>query len=302
MSSYLFCGQVIQLSSQIITCNMYNQPGADQSFEPVFTPLPRKFINSSIGWVAGAIRQVEIWSAGEGLILRIMGFRDFYISPGGQSVLPVDGTPDLTDLEQEVVLGPGLVLALALGDKWCLHASAVSFNKLCMAFLGESGYGKSTLAAYLDQVGKPGWQRVADDILPVTLGERGLTGWPHFPQLKLPTVEQPGLSMPDKISLDRIILLSPINSTKIVAIERLSTNAAVKTLLGQIAGARLFTQALTAANLAFCAQAARQVSVYRLSYPHRRDILPAVRELLERCLSDNLPIGKKQTINLNDDK
>lgn len=302
MTHYCFAGQEVLLSTVLPNLNLYQLTDAALSTAPVTMTKSERLIGKSTGWVARKDRSVEVWSAGAGLVLKVADFRDLFIAAGGKAILPVNGSPELKPPEEEVVLGPALVLALALGGKWSLHASAASFQNQGVVFLGESGYGKSTLAAYLDETGKPGWQRFADDILPVTLGEGGLTGWPHFPQLKLPTDEQPGFFIPDKISLDRIFQIAPINSLKSVIIERLSTNAAVKVLLGQIAGARLFTPALIAENLAFCAHAAQQVSVYRLSYPHRRDILPIVRELLEQSLKVDFPIENKLSINLDEDK
>ncbi len=241
----------------------------------------------SSGWVAGAERIVEIWSAGDGLILRVSGFRDFYIAPRGNAIYPVVGDSDLAELEQEVVLGPALTLALALGGKWCLHASADSFHNIGMAYLGESGYGKSTLAAYLDEVGRPGWQRIADDILPVSLGEGGLTGWTHFPQLKLPVMMQPSLYLPESLQVERVYLLDPDNEATVPKLKPLSSDETTRILLGNTAGSRLFTPELLAAHLAFCAQAARHVTGYRLSYAHQRDILPVVRELLEASLKQD---------------
>ena len=79
----------------------------------------------------------------------------------------------------EALLGPPLVLALALRDTWCLHASAVEYGGRVIAFLGESGAGKSTLAAYL--AGQPGVRRVADDILPVAWQDHRLYYLAAFP-------------------------------------------------------------------------------------------------------------------------
>jgi len=246
-------------------------------------------ISRSTGWVAGADRPVEVWVAGHSLVLRVEGFRDFYISPNGRAILPADGPSELTMVEQEVVLGPGLVLALALGGKWCLHASAVLYNEQGSIFLGESGYGKSTLAAYLDIQRNRNWRRITDDILPVTLGEGSLLGWPHFPQLKLPTEKHPGLALPEKVQINRIYLLTPVSLEKSPTVCLLSTNEAARVLLGHIAGARLFTPELLAAHLDFCAQATRQIAVYRLSYPHRWDILPVLKELLEQPIESSIP-------------
>lgn len=290
MKLYIIAGQEISFSDQFHKFESNLFTGVEVNSTPVTASLPKKFISRSTGWVAGANRPVEIWSAGDGVVLRVSGFRDFYIDPRGMAILPVAGDIYLTELEQEVVLGPALTLALSLGGKWCLHASAASFQNHGMVFLGESGDGKSTLAAYLDEAGKPGWQRIADDILPVSLGEGGLTGWTHFPQLKLPAEKQPSLFLPETMFFDHICLLDPDNSAAIPKLKELSSDETVRIILGNTAGSRMFPPELLAAHLEFCAHSARHVTGYRLSYAHQRDILPVVKELLEQFLKvDNLP-------------
>ncbi len=54
------------------------------------------------------------------------------------------------------LLGPVLTLALALSGVWCLHGSAVRYKGKAIVFAGESGRGKSTLAAFLNVVAAPG--------------------------------------------------------------------------------------------------------------------------------------------------
>lgn len=281
---YDIAGQRISFSCQIPSLDEYEQTGAEIFSAPVIVSLPGEAISRSTGWVAGADRSVEVWTVKEGLLLRVSGFRDFYIAPGGKAILPVAGDSDLSELEREVVLGPALTLALSLVGKWGLHASAAFFHNHGMVFLGESGYGKSTLAAYLNGTGKQGWQRVADDILPVSLGKGGLTGWTHFPQLKLSAENQPFLNLPEKVLIDHIIQLAPEESAVIPRLDQVSANDVVTMLLRNTAGTRLFTPELLSSHMGFCADAARHVTAYRLSFAHQRDILPVVKELLEQSL------------------
>lgn len=284
MIQYCFSGQEITLSSVLSNRDLYKVSSATISPAPVKISKTGKRISRSTGWVARENCSVEVWSAGAGLVLKVANFRDFFIAPDGKAIMPVEVDSNLTELEQEVVLGPALVLALALGGKWCLHASAASFHNKGMVFLGESGYGKSTLAAYLDEAGQPSWKRIADDILPVSLSEGGLTGWTQFPQLKLPALMQPSLNLPETVLIDHVYLLDPGNSAATPTLKPLSRDETVRVILGNTAGSRMFTPELLTAHLAFCAQAARHVTGYRLSYAHQRDILPAVMELLEQSL------------------
>lgn len=79
----------------------------------------------------------------------------------------------------------GAVLGTLLHQRglFTLHASVVNFNGHAVAFLGEKGAGKSTMAAALY---KSGHAVIADDILAVDLNQSGqLMVLPGFPQFKL---------------------------------------------------------------------------------------------------------------------
>lgn len=85
-------------------------------------------------------------------------------------------------------------LASALQGKVVLHASAVRCPHGVVAFIGESGVGKSTLAAHLSALGFP---RLAEDLLPCrTLGD----------QVIIPVTEA-GLAQSAE-SLSRVFFLS----------------------------------------------------------------------------------------------
>jgi hypothetical protein len=244
-------------------------------------PPPLTLSCKTVGWVGGEQREVESWSAPPGTILKVAGGSDFYIAPGGQAIVRADETKEMTDLDREILVGPALVLALALRGTWCLHASAARMGEATVAFLGESGQGKSTLAASLADTNSPDWCLVADDILPVTMDSTGVYVWPHFPQLKLPLDAQPGPGLPERLPLNRICVLTQADKDDSPDLQLLPRAKAVQTLLSHTAGARLFDPALLAGHLAFCGEVVGQVPVYRLMYPHRRDALRTVKHLLE---------------------
>lgn len=234
---------------------------------------------NSIGWVAGKTLQVQVFSSPPGILLRVEGGSDFHLSPDGRKITRPgkEGQP-FEGLDLEILRGPALVLSYSMRENWCLHASAARRNEKTIAFLGESGYGKSTLAGYLH---RSGWQRVADDILPVTLDNDGVLAWPHFLQLKLPEEQQPALSLPESLPLDRLCLVSPAAADEVPRLEPLSATDAVTALLSHTAGTRMFWPELLARHLDFCARAGQVLPAYRLTYPHRREALSQVKELLE---------------------
>jgi hypothetical protein len=253
-----------------------------------------RMISNTVGWVGDSVRRVEIQSTASAFLLKVEGASDFYISFDGQIIIKLGQTKenlsrDVNEItsrlsliiNSQVLLGPALVLALAMRGTWSLHASAAMFQGETIALLGESGQGKSTLAAYLSSDGGPGWQRIADDILPATLEQSEITVWPHFPQLKMPADKQPGLSFPEHLPLDKICILTSADIDAIPALEQVSPAQAAQVLLAHTAGTRMFPPDLLVKHLDFCAEVAKRVPVYRLTYPHRREILPVVKSLLQ---------------------
>ena len=82
-----------------------------------------------------------------GYLLRFPNLADFEVTPNGFSVVarPVPGTSAGT--VEHLYLNQVLPLALSRQGQLVLHASAVELGTLGVAFIGESGRGKSTLAA-----------------------------------------------------------------------------------------------------------------------------------------------------------
>lgn len=251
---------------------------------PLTVPSSLTLSCQTIGWVGDAQRKVKIWTAPPGVLLKVEGGSDFYIDSGGSSIIRVDRMGHAADstpvgLDRDILLGPALVLALAMRGTWSLHASAVAFRDNLIVFLGESRQGKSTLAAYL--ANEKDWCLVADDILPVTLSSIGAVVWPHFPQLKLPVDKQPGSSLTEHIPINRICVLTQSDIDKMPEFHFLSPSQSVQVLLGHTAGSRLFDPALLAAHLVFCSELAERLPVCNLLYPHRKDTLPQIRRFLE---------------------
>lgn len=105
----------------------------------------------------------------------------FCVREGRKIIFQPTGDHSIESIRSSL-LGP--IMALLLHQRGCLilHASAVSINGKAAAFLGESGQGKSTLAAacYLR-----GHGLVADDVLAIAPDESSPRVLPGFPQLRL---------------------------------------------------------------------------------------------------------------------
>ena len=100
-----------------------------------------------------------IWTTfhrlGDDYYLRFPEIADFELSQDGRRVKgwPVPGVSDATI--QHLYLNQVLPLALGKQGKLVLHGSAVEINGKSIAFIGESGRGKSTLAASFATSGSP---------------------------------------------------------------------------------------------------------------------------------------------------
>ncbi len=164
---------------------------------------------------------------------------------------------------EELALGPPLLLLLAARSVWALHASAVRVAGHLFAFLGESGRGKSTLAALtLDR-----WERVADDLLPFELEQGRLLAHLDYPQLKL----DPPRRLAAPAPLEALIALAGPGSAPEPRLVRLRPAETARLVLGQTMASRRYGPDLLAAHLDACISVAGAVPAYRLELP--RDLL-----------------------------
>jgi hypothetical protein len=105
-----------------------------------------------------------------------------FLVRGGREIIvrPCPGVDER--LLQLYLAGTVMAALLYQRDLLVLHASAVALNDCAIAFLGASGWGKSSMAAALHA---RGCALIADDVTAVRLGTRSASVFPAFPQLKL---------------------------------------------------------------------------------------------------------------------
>jgi hypothetical protein len=80
------------------------------------------------------------------------------------------------------ILGPAMAVLLRQRGYLLLHASAVAVAGRAVLFMGDAGWGKSTVAAALHTRGHC---LVTDDVAALSVGESNHMLLPSFPQLKL---------------------------------------------------------------------------------------------------------------------
>jgi len=127
------------------------------------------------------------WSAraqtSEGYFLRFHEIADFEVDHGGRQIRCVWRHPETSDLMiRAILLDHILPPVMVLHGKYVLHAAAVRTNAGVCVFAGDSGAGKSTMAAYLAAAGN---DFLSDDCLLVDERDGAVLAQPSYPSIKL---------------------------------------------------------------------------------------------------------------------
>ena len=222
-------------------------------------------------------------------------------------------------VDQAANSNPGDVAAYLLGTAFgvlChqrgtypLHGSAIDIVDGCVAFVGNSGAGKSTMVAAL---ASRGHQVISDDLCVFEASEQGVRVWPGLNRLRLwedalaaldcdqPGIErefrglnkylvptQPIRNPQNPRRLQRVYQLAAAADGDPTTITRLQGAATVEVLMQNIYRVAIAERMGRKANLfVTCAAAAREVPVYRFSRPLGFQILPDVLKVLEEHLHE----------------
>jgi hypothetical protein len=117
-----------------------------------------------------------------GYLLRFPDLSDFLVSRDGREIkcFPAPGVTEETT--RHLYLNQVLPLALAKQGKLVFHASAVEIGDGAVAFMGEAGRGKSTLAACF---ATNGFRFLTDDGLVLEPCDDGYQVMPSHPSIRL---------------------------------------------------------------------------------------------------------------------
>ena len=109
-----------------------------------------ELVENSSGWLIGT----------DAFGFDVSGAARFVISSGHTiSVSPAANASAI--LIEQIILGTAFAVSMMQRRQFCLHAAVLSRNGLTIAFCGNSGEGKSTLAMAL---GQAGWKVLTDDL------------------------------------------------------------------------------------------------------------------------------------------
>ena len=247
-----------------------------------------------------------------GYLLRFPGLADFTVSFTGRDItaIPVPGVSEQT--VEHLYLNQVLPLALSRQCKLVFHASAVEINGTAVAFMGESGKGKSTLAA---SFATSGFRFLTDDGLMVEARDRGHLAMPSHPSIRLWLDSKTALIAPDTptapaleftskarfLAGDRIAFCDsprPLRrmyflgdgSAPALAFQRLTPTDALIELVKHSFLLDIEEQAMLAAHFDELSALASQRIFYRLDYPRRYEALAAVRQaIVKHAKQESLP-------------
>lgn len=115
-------------------------------------------------------------------LLRAPGHCDFLVDPDN-ALVTVDGNDDLdAHTLEHLLLDQVLPRLLAARGHLMAHASLVQVGDRCVAFLGESGWGKSTLAGLLR---RRGYTALCDDCARLDVTSGRVFATPAYPGMRL---------------------------------------------------------------------------------------------------------------------
>jgi hypothetical protein len=253
--------------------------------------------------IHGADAKVTRGDAGTWIWHRAIG--TFHVSPDARSVnvYPNDGVdPRAVGL---ALTGPVALYALHRHGLPSLHATAVCHHNRVVAFLGDQGQGKSTMAAGFVADGAT---LLTDDALPIEIEDGIVYGRPGLPFMKVWTATAEhalGLTedLPElmnnyekkyldiegrfqfantRLPLDMVLLLNRYDPAKAertdTTITRLSGTDSVAILLAHTSNRSYLLSTEQARFLKPYATLASQVPVAVLTYPSGFEHQPAVRQ------------------------
>lgn len=221
----------------------------------------------------------------EGYTLRFYGIAEAHIVPDLAQIhlhLAPATDPDLAGL---LVIGNVLASVLTLSGEAVLHASAVEVNGSALAFLGNSGMGKSSLAALFCTHGA---RFITDDLLRLQSDGSGWRCFPGTGQLRLRRnaailaehfpANLLGATADDRIAVEMsdhpilpplTALVIPLISHECSAlkVERVPTNKSLIYLMGYARLAETAQKEPRQRRLDFLGRVAANVPLYEASIP-----------------------------------
>ena len=309
MMFYNFCDLVIEsnipltellpVKSNRPDCNFQFFPTPDYSF------VPNKWIHN---WeLSNGESWLQIAKTAAGFVLRFPALADFLLSPDAKNIqcYPTGNTP--LETIKHLLLDQVLPLVLNHHGKLVLHAGAVVLSEGAVAFLGASGFGKSTLTVSFSQQGFP---LLTDDCVLLEEKDGQILVIPSYPGLRL-WPENAAALLADEVALSDVahysskkrlgwdtghlnftndsvplrrlyVLANPEEQTDSseIQITALSPHAAYMEIFKHTFHLDITDFQRLAGEMSELSRLVTLGLVYQLSYPRDLALLPKVREII----------------------
>lgn len=244
------------------------------------------------------------------VLLRLHGRADFEISADRRSVRAWRDPRCDPEMLGIFVAGNLLATVLALRGETVLHASAVEIGGSALAFVADSGVGKSTLAALACARGA---RFVTDDVLRIhEASDSSMSCWPGATENRLRrdvaqlagelvgadtrlsadnrTVWRPPATTRDTCTLAAVVLPRPDRERTELDLRKLAPGVAVLELSRRPRLLGVTDPDLVAQSFRNMSRLAGRVPVYSARVPWGPPFDPAtIDSLIERCLGDVHP-------------
>ena len=263
-------------------------------------PLSVKALATDVGLSAGINGYAVIFTGGH-IYLNWPGLFEFRISSRGTRITGVLKARVSLEFFRTYLLGPVLSFALVRQGIEPLHATVVVKDDDAFALLGDSGYGKSSLAAVFLSAG---YRLLTDDLLVLQEMPDGFIAFPGVPRIKLfPEIAHRFLTdiagaQPMHRKFEKLViplgaekiyqlpiplcamyvLVNPAKSSNIehITIRRLPQKRAFAAVLKNTFNAKLTDSARLRRQFETTGRLVSKVPVKTLSYPKGLDLLPTV--------------------------
>jgi hypothetical protein len=242
---------------------------------------------------------VSVGKGRDGFVLRIPDCADFRIARDGAAVVvaPEGGCP--AETLAQLLLDQVLPLVLHVHGRFSFHASSVAVGEQhLIAFLGQTGAGKSTLASSLARAAP--FVLFSDDCLAVEVRGEGVVAHPSYDSTRLwpesagalfpdpgalalasprtAKLRAPLAAAPRSMPLERLYLLERTEGAP--AITSLTRRDALIELAGHLYRLDIGDRARLTGELDLLDRVTSLVPVARLAYRRSYDELPAVRDAI----------------------
>lgn len=278
---YQIAGQSVVFSSRVESLNSFHTLRPESNTQIIASVLPVGLLDNSnakqhyqgMAPFNGSNQAVTYWRQHSLGQIDIGGDAVCQIDLQQQKICLLNEKSFDQQLNIEVVTGPALIVLLALKGVFCLHASAVATDIGNIAFVAESGVGKSTLAMHHGT----GWQQLADDILPITRTDPALC-MQAFPQLKLANCV-PEQRFPEMPSVDLIVRLSSQQVNQI-EFRKLPRREALLEVVRHTVASKMFDADLLHAQMQFAQQLSQAVPMIEMCYPRDLSAMDELRKAI----------------------